>query len=61
MQFDYLQGEQDVYMCLARASGGVLDVPIVAQGMSMDSESEAKTEAVLNLIHSLEALGHSCS
>ena len=59
MRFDCRQGEQDVYLCLARASQGRLELPMAAQGMSMESESAAKRDAALNLIHSLELLGYS--
>lgn len=60
VNYQIKQGEGDIYLCLACAFREMWDYPIVAQGQSLNSESEAKMEASLNLIHSLQVLGHSC-
>lgn len=57
--FELRQGTNDQWLCLAIAQSGCRDgEPAVASHGVGDSESTAKREAGLNLIHNLQGLGY---
>ena len=61
--FELVQGKDDLWLCLAIAQSGCrAGEPAVASHGVGDSESAAKREAGLNLIHNLQGLSYvTCS